>query len=98
MGILLKPEVERRIELLVESGRFHSFDEVIEKSLDLLESQNRAAPAETISAPVKGNSRPIWEVIQEISRSIPEEDLASLPRDLSINLDHYLYGAPKASE
>lgn len=41
------------------------------------------------------NSRPIWEVLVEMSAEIPEEIWAEMPSDGSINHDHYLYGAPK---
>ena len=41
------------------------------------------------------NSRPIWEVIAEISGEIPDEEWEKLPSDGSVNHDHYLYGAPK---
>jgi hypothetical protein len=42
--------------------------------------------------------RPIWDVIAEIGDSIPKEEWDKVPDDLSINLDHYLYGAPKDEE
>ncbi len=48
-----------------------------------------------ISALPKKDSRPIWEVIAEISSEIPDEEWAKLPTDGSVNHDHYLYGAPK---
>lgn len=41
------------------------------------------------------NARPIEEIIAEIASQIPEEEWREVPEDLSINLDHYLYGAPK---
>lgn len=41
------------------------------------------------------DTRPIWQVIAEIGASVPEEEWAKVPKDGSINLDHYLYGAPK---
>jgi hypothetical protein len=37
----------------------------------------------------------IWDKIEEIMRDVPGEVLASIPTDGSINVDHYLYGAPK---
>lgn len=46
-------------------------------------------------APMPPGYRPIWEVAEEIGRSIPPEEWEKVPKDLSINLDHYLYGAPK---
>ena len=41
------------------------------------------------------DTRPIWEVITEISSEIPLEEWEAIPSDGSINHDHYLYGAPK---
>lgn len=43
----------------------------------------------------KKDSRPIWEVIAEISSRVPDEEWAKLPSDGAENHDHYLYGAPK---
>ena len=37
----------------------------------------------------------LCEEIAALGRMIPPEDLAKIPRDGSINLDHYLYGKPK---
>jgi hypothetical protein len=42
--------------------------------------------------------RPIWEIALEIGSSIPDSEWAKVPADLSKNLDHYLYGAPKSEE
>jgi hypothetical protein len=44
------------------------------------------------------NARPIWEEVLEIGASIPMEEWEKVPTDLSINLDHYLYGSPKKEE
>ena len=41
---------------------------------------------------------PVWERIVEIGAAVPSEDWARVPRDLSKNLDHYLYGAPKEED
>lgn len=38
---------------------------------------------------------PIWEVIEEIGKQVPEEDWDAVPSDLSKNLKHYLHGFPK---
>ncbi len=43
-------------------------------------------------------ARPIWEEVLEIGASIPPEEWDKVPTDLSKNLDHYLYGAPKEEE
>lgn len=39
--------------------------------------------------------RPIWEVVDEINAGLPADTWENVPTDGSINLDHYLYGAPK---
>lgn len=44
------------------------------------------------------NAKPFWQVVLEIGASIPKEEWEKVPTDLSINLDHYLYGAPKVEE
>jgi hypothetical protein len=43
---------------------------------------------------VDKTARPIWEIVEEIGASVPDEEWAKLPTDLSKNLDYYLYGAP----
>jgi hypothetical protein len=37
----------------------------------------------------------LLEDLLAIVRSIPEEEAAKLPRDGSMNHDHYIYGTPK---
>jgi hypothetical protein len=39
--------------------------------------------------------RPIWEIVEEVNAALPADTWDSVPADGSINLDHYLYGAPK---
>src|SRR5258706_8779972 len=39
--------------------------------------------------------KPIWQAILEIGASVPDDEWAKIPTDLSKNLDHYLYGRPK---
>jgi hypothetical protein len=41
---------------------------------------------------------PIWETVVAIGARIPDEEWEKVPKDLSKNLDHYLYGAPKEEE
>jgi hypothetical protein len=51
-------------------------------------------------APAGGDasSKPLWQRIVEIGAAVPEGDWDKVPVDLSKNLDHYLYGAPKEEE
>lgn len=40
-------------------------------------------------------AKSVWQLAEEVTRSVPEEDWRQVPDDLSINLDHYLYGHAK---
>jgi hypothetical protein len=44
------------------------------------------------------DTRPIWERVADISAQVPLEEWAKVPKDLSKNVDHYLYGSPKEDE
>ena len=37
----------------------------------------------------------IWDVVEEINAGLPADTWETVPTDGSINLDYYLYGAPK---
>ena len=37
----------------------------------------------------------VWELFEEASRRIPDEELYRLPTDLAAQVDHYIYGTPK---
>jgi hypothetical protein len=37
----------------------------------------------------------IARIAQRLGRMIPEEELRRIPRDLSSQVDHYVYGLPK---
>jgi hypothetical protein len=64
-------------------GKIREITEV--DSISLL--PGRAAPT--------GKRKRIWERFQEILKDVPEEELRMLPRDGSVNHDHYIYGLPK---
>ena len=42
--------------------------------------------------------KPIWEIVEEVNASLPADTWDNVPADGSINLDHYLYGAPKRQQ
>jgi hypothetical protein len=63
-------------------------------------AQGKEAP---VAAAVPESEQPtdfpsILDLIAEITKSVPEEAWERVPKDLSINLDHYLYGANKNQE
>jgi hypothetical protein len=37
----------------------------------------------------------IVAIAQRLGRQIPEEELRRIPKDLSSQIDHYVYGTPK---
>jgi hypothetical protein len=39
--------------------------------------------------------RPIWEVVDEVNAGLPADTWENVPTNGSIDLNHYLYGAPK---
>jgi hypothetical protein len=45
--------------------------------------------------PIDHAARPIEEIIAELAAEVPQAEWDRLPRDLTDNLDHYLYGTPK---
>jgi protein involved in temperature-dependent protein secretion len=43
------------------------------------------------------DAKPIWEIAEQIGIAVPDEEWEKVPKDGSINVDHYLYGHPKSS-
>jgi hypothetical protein len=62
-----------------------------QEALRLLETLATGASSEGTDVARK----PIWEVVDEINAGLPADTWENVPTDGSINLDHYLYGAPK---
>ena len=80
--------------------RHLSEDAVLEDALFVhLRQQEQPAQAGESGAESGDTSavaqKPLWEVIAEIGRRVPDEEWAKIPSDASYQLDHYLYGAPK---
>jgi len=44
---------------------------------------------------VKAKERPIWDVISDIVKDVPDDVFERLPKDGASQIDHYLYGLPK---
>jgi Arc/MetJ-type ribon-helix-helix transcriptional regulator len=99
MTIHLPPHIERSIQAAVQCGRFASLDEAMTEAASLLvqrlsQEQSQAKP-EANQADAAHMHKPIWEVFQELSASVPDEVWDALPTDLSEQHDHYIYGTPK---
>lgn len=99
MTVRLPEDVERSINAEVVSGRFASVDEAIAAAWQAFHRQEPSDPPQAVEPspddPPAPARKPIWEVFQEISASIPDEEWAKLPTDLSEQHDHYIYGTPK---
>jgi hypothetical protein len=61
----------------------------------ILAEQLKQPPDRPAPSGGEANPRPIWQVAAEIMQGVPEDELDRLPVDLSENLDHHRYGAPK---
>jgi hypothetical protein len=43
------------------------------------------------------DAKPIWEIAEQIGAAVSDEEWEKVPKDGSINVDHYLYGHRKSS-
>lgn len=90
MKLELSPEVQAALLAQArESGlSLEAFAEQVLRRESLRGSQEGSASPET-------NERPIWEVITDIVKDVPDEVFDRLPKDGASQIDHYLYGLPK---
>jgi hypothetical protein len=51
--------------------------------------------SEESSTLLRTNERPIWEVITDIVKDVPDQVFERLPNDGASQVDHYVYGLPK---
>jgi len=63
-----------------------------QEALRLLDTLASGASSESNGTAV--DRRSIWEVVDEINAALPADTWENIPTDGSINIDHYLYGAP----
>jgi Arc/MetJ-type ribon-helix-helix transcriptional regulator len=93
MTLSLPPDLDARIQQKVTEAGYQTPDEVIRKALDALDAkEQQEAP---LPVKKKHPTTPVWQRFQNAARSIPEEELATLPSDGASEHDHYLYGVPK---
>jgi hypothetical protein len=59
------------------------------KKLAIDETPKPSASSQTL------DDRPIWEVITEQMKDVPDEVFDRLPKDAASQADHYIYGLPK---
>lgn len=98
MQINLPANLERSLLVEVQSGHFATIDDAIAEAVRLLlRTTSGGAESEPVAAiePTTPGSKPIWEVFEEITSSVPKEEWAKLPIDGAEQHDHYIYGTPK---
>jgi putative addiction module CopG family antidote len=92
MKISLSPELERLIAEKVQSGRYHSADEVVREGLELLQAREKET-----RRPAADGALNFAAAFENIAGEVPDSVWKCVPADLSKNLDHYLYGGQKTS-
>ena len=97
MTINVSRDAAGSIDAAVKSGQFASAAEMITKLVREFDQRSQHQPAADPPPPVEA-VKPIWEVFQEISATVPAEVWDALPTDLSEHHDHYLYGTPKPTD
>jgi hypothetical protein len=88
-------------KLIQELDRTPDF--VIQEVLDFLlfikvRLKHKIEANQTTDSQLSPGLPPFLQFVEEISAQVPREAWEALPKDLSKNLDHYLYGAPKDEE
>ena len=43
----------------------------------------------------KQADKPVWQMVLELMKDVPKEEIDNLPTDGSEEHDHYVYGSPK---
>lgn len=86
MALSIEELVIRKVKGLVpeQQQEVLKFVEKLEQGTSEVEAQSLA-----------GSPKTIWEEIERLSNQVSPEEWAKLPTDLSENIDHYLYGAPR---
>lgn len=82
MSANLEQGILKKLQALPDNKQ----QEVLSVVNEMLKEEREPRPRE---------SRPIWEVIEEISSQAAPGTWDDVPTDGSLNHDHYLYGAPK---
>ena len=82
MSATLEQAILEKIQALPDKKQ----QEVLALVDEMLKEDQASRPRET---------RPIWEIISEISSQAPPGTWDDVPSDGSVNHDHYLYGSSK---
>lgn len=83
-------EIENASDAIVE--------EILDFCLFLKQRQQQKTSKTEPSTPSEDGIASLLDLVAQIHAQVPPEEWEKLPRDLSINHDHYLYGSPKVEE
>ncbi len=90
LRITISDDLHNFLNDQTRKGEYQSEQECVEALLR--QEQRRKAGQEHLD---NGQGKSAWEIAAAISRSVPQAEWDKLPRDLSKNVDHYLYGHPR---
>lgn len=85
----VREDLVREIKQKIKSGQYNIDSETLAQDV-ISHLANKVS-----GTPMKTQSQPLEDLLNEIHASVPEEDWDSLPTDLSHNHDHYIYGTNK---
>jgi len=71
-----------------------NFKEKIDERLQSMSVDDQAKVWSFVESLAPQKQTP-WQLWQERLKEIPEDEWNDVPTDASLNIDHYLYGAPK---
>ncbi len=100
MTIQLPENLESPILAAINSGRYATLDDAMADAAALLVQRLKQEQV-TAEQPATGNEppgkayKPIWEIAEDIRKSIPAEEWTKLPADGARQIDHYIYRSPK---
>lgn len=97
MKLELKPEIEAGL-LAQASARGLSLEAYLDEVLEHAAHRPTGVPAglqHEENSVVESSDRPIWEVIADIMKDVPDKVFDRLPKDGASQIDHYIYGLPK---
>jgi hypothetical protein len=98
MRIDIPDELNKRLEQLAK-GTGQEVGALVCEAIEqrLTREEQRATQPDTTpdSGSPEDTDKPVWELFEDASREIPDEELDRLPTDGSLHHDHYIYGTPK---
>jgi hypothetical protein len=92
MKLELTPEVQAGLLAQAQQSGM-TLEAFAERVLRERSREGHAGSEET--PPSKAGQQPIWEVITDMVKTVPDEVFDRLPKDGASQVDHYIYGLPK---